>query len=381
MKRRLTIIAAVLAAVVLTTTLYVTTKQADAIRNERADRPLIYLGSDGFLRWTDTNERFVMVESNSPENRMAILRDDPETFFDHLDFYAANGVNTIYLTAYGGDDTSIFLTDDLIPVWRAALEYWSDEVWRRQGRPGVVHIVLGEQENHHLLNDDERAALFRRAMVVLDGIPAVFLLGEEITQRVGLPYVKKWCSFIRQESPAYYGASAVISLHNELHWRPWDGLEGLGMFDLIAFQGRVEQARDELPATFQRFMNSGTPVAIQNSELANATCGIPASDPGGDTEIGLEWTWCNYQICSGFGFYAGYEPACPDGCGDLSCPRPEIHKTLYNHAATSARVMASGGGPHAAWLLGVPVPSTNDVPSFQQPDKNGDGIIDAADML
>ena len=93
-------------------------------------------------------------------------------------------------------------------------------------------------------------------------------------------------------------------------------------------------------------------------------------------EIGLEWVWCNYEITSGFGFYTGYERApCQDGCGDLNCQHPEIHKTLYQHAATSAMVIANGGGPHVAHLLGVPVLRTNDVPAFQFPDLNGDEIL------
>src|SRR5690606_10228312 len=116
-----------------------------------------------------------------------------------------------------------------------------------------------------------------------------FLLGEEITQsrngvQVGIPYVRKWCTFLRNESPTYYGRSALISLHNELHWRPWTGLQGEHLFDMIAFQGRVEQARDEMPSTYWTFRNAGDAVAIQNSEFANAACGIPASDPLGQPE-------------------------------------------------------------------------------------------------
>lgn len=346
--------------------------------------PVLELGNDGYLRWSDTRERFVMVEANSPENRLALLDNDPEEAYRQLDFLAANGVNTIYFTVYGGDDTSIFLDDADVDRYRAYMEYWTFVVWAFQGRPGVSHIVLGEQENHHLLNDQQRTALFRRAMTMARGLPAIFLLGEEITQRVGVAYVRKWCAFLRSESPGIYGAPAIISLHNELHWRPWTGLQNEGLFDLVAFQGTVEQARDELPVTFATFMSAGHPVAIYNSEIANASCGIPASDPldgsPGNLEVGLEWVWCNWQISSGFGFYAGYEGGCPDGCGDLDCPHPEIHRTLYRHAAASARIIAGGGGPEIAVGLGVPVPKTNDVPSFTG-DRNGDGIVDVADHI
>jgi len=207
--------------------------------------PYPYKGSDGFLRWSDDNSRCVLVELNSPENRMAILRDNPEKFFDDLNFYAKNGVNTIYFTVFGDDDTSIFLSEGDIIAWRMALAYWAYAVNREQGRPGIGHVVLGEAENHHLLTDSERAALFMRAMRLMRDLPAIFLLGEEITQsmngvQVGLPYIRRWCTFIRNESPTYYGRSALISLHNELHWRPWNSMVGEGLFDMVAFQGRVE---------------------------------------------------------------------------------------------------------------------------------------------
>jgi hypothetical protein len=213
----------------------------------------IMVDANGHLAWRDTGERLILVEANSNENRLRYWSEDPGAEYERLKALRSWGVNTVWVIVWGTDDPRVRLTPETLPDYRAFVETWA-------AMGGITHIVLGEQENHHLLSDAERRQLCDLALEMGRGCPVIYCIGEEITQRVGVSYVRKWSDYLRQKA----AGPILISVHNELNWRPWSSLVGQGVVDLLAFQGSVSQAKSELESWYQRGLATNHPWAYQS---------------------------------------------------------------------------------------------------------------------
>ena len=328
---------------------------ARAIEHTRAKPRTVYESVEvrsGYLY--RGSKRFVIAEANSPENRLRFWDEDPEFALWELDYLASLGINTIYYTIYGGDDTSIRLTAANFSHYRA----YAEEI---AARGMVSHVLLGEEENHHLLSDSERAAMFDLALEMYHDLPSILCLGEEITQQVGYPYVRKWCEYLRDKSIERYGRPPVVSLHNQRHWRPWDRFVNDGsdrLFQLIAFQATPAQY-SELVQWHSTFASAGNPVAVYMSENVN----VAKQDLSGGVDDALNWMWQAWPATSGAGLYTGYaDPR----CNDLSCREPWLYEQSYRALAESADMMARGASPEeASLLIGAVIPFVRDPSGVQ----------------
>lgn len=295
----------------------------------------IMVDAEGHLAWRDSGERLILVEANSNENRLRYWAQDPGAEYERLKAMRSWGVNTVWVIIWGTDDPNVRLTPETLPDYRAFVETWT-------AMGGITHIVLGEQENHHLLSDAERRQLCDLALEMGRGCPVIYCIGEEITQRVGVSYVKKWSAYLRQKA----AGPILISVHNELNWRPWSSLVGQGVVDLLAFQGSASQAKSELESWYQRGLATAHPWAVYESEVTPANQGIKA----GDVAKALDWFWACPNT-SGVGVYGGSDN---DGCSDLDCSNPWAYQSVFEALGLSAWSLGQGFGRDGAVVLGVP---------------------------
>ena len=228
--------------------------------------------SEGFLVWQDTKEPFVIVEANSPENKLAQLS------YSSLDQLIGMGVNTIYATVFGGDDTSICMWFDCndrdtinsakVATWRSFFQYWA--FTGNPDRPRVIHIVLTEAENDEILSDTERYQMYDAAMAAFGDLPVIWLLGEEI----GNPIrdIRPFAQYFQANDPF----NSPVALHNIPHQEPWRAFRGEGIIDLVAFQIKNLDDVDPRVGDQWRYMNDGDNVAVYVSEVGPSSVGNPS---------------------------------------------------------------------------------------------------------
>lgn len=263
---------------------------------------------DGKLVWSDTGESFVIVESNSPENRL-VWKDRPA-----LDALASMGVNTIYAsinhTEYGvGSFYDLWIdrnNKDLgfdqaeIDAAVAYLEYWVS-----LGEDHVVHILLSEYENHYDWTDAQHEAFLDMAVANFGHLPVIWDR-EEVEQDE--QWLLRWYRELKERDPVN-----ISAVHNQPAREPWRFFTGENKqyLDMVSMQAPLSEAGWRMQEPFDMGF------AVYASEIMPFNIGmIP-----GNIEQSLQWFNQGGNISSGAGWYYGLL--------DQSFPEHEQYRANY----------------------------------------------------
>lgn len=265
--------------------------------------------SQGHLAWADNGQRFIIKESNSPENRLKWMDKN------ELNVLASYGVNTIYASLFGGDDRSVHpfinrsnpaqgFDQNKINAWRDYFQHWIN----LGGGRNVIHILLSENENHRELNDVNHRA-YIDAMVASFGDLPVIWDREEV--RESAAWIRTWNGYLKQKDPVN-----IVGIHNWPNETPWRDLVGSGLIDLLSFQGSVDQAPGVLANWHQQALNSGKPWAVYASEITPYDINL-----AGQVATCKRWFEAASNVSSGAGIYYGSK--------DQSFPNHQPFESCY----------------------------------------------------
>jgi len=323
---------------------------------------------DGPRLLQPSGERFVIIEANSPENRLAYMD------LQQLDQFASWGVNTLYTATLNTDGLqfgrgvspfaggriggTIAIDWRVLDTWRAYLEHWRDT-------GGITHLVLFEQETDWALTLQERVVFFDAMMRLLqyadpetmlrfDPLASIVLIGEEYDGD-GRNYFWArdqlvWDLQELRAAMVRHRAQFPVSLHNPLNFDFFRDAQVLPLYDIAAIQGYNNEAEEW---THRMILVDKVPY---NSERRDARTGVPPTAQGG-VAIGVEWMRSSLRWGgAGAGYYWGYGWPCNDiRCLDATPNREVLQavtRDVLGEQAWSAGVLV---GRYEA-IAGEPAP-------------------------
>lgn len=247
---------------------------------------------NGKLVWEDTGESFVVVESNSPENRL-IWKDRAE-----LDALASMGVNTIYASI----NHSEFGVGSFYDLWidrgnkdfgfnqeeiDAAVDFF--EYWVSLGNDHVIHILLSEFENHYEWTDEQHLSFLDMVTYNFGHLPVIWDREEVFVDE---QWLIRWTSELRKRDP-----NNIIAIHNQPGQEPWRFFQGdsKAFLDMVSMQADLNSVGWRMQEAFDMGF------AVYASEITPFDIGMVP----GDIEQSLQWFNSGGNISSGAGWYYG----------------------------------------------------------------------------
>lgn len=175
---------------------------------------------------------FKIIEANSPEVRLHYL-DTAE-----LDYLHNVGMNTIYLTAFGGDDKTIHPFKDRanpsagfdevkLAAWKQYAEHWVS-----LGGIKVLHILLSEKENHYELSDAMHFALIDKLVETFGHLPVIW--DREELDNGKAAYIDKFYGYLKTKHP-----QGIRGMHNNTSQNPWSAHYSSDLVQFLSFQENV----------------------------------------------------------------------------------------------------------------------------------------------
>lgn len=247
--------------------------------------------SGSTLVWSDTGERIIIKELNSPET---LLRQSLADFKAIVDYASSVGLNTIYCTLYAGDKysatlhpyngTKVIQFNGLnktvgnpssgfnmpsLNDWKVKLEYAASKGM-------IIHPLLSEKENHHVHTSAEGHAQIDMMIEQFDHLPVIWDREEVPLGMDG--FIIDQYTYLKSKT------KNITAIHNNTGEKPWVGHSDI--IDLLSIQAGDTQFDSIIKAETANGFSAYSSEVVQGIAAGDTAKAARIRDAGGSLSSG-----------------------------------------------------------------------------------------------